>query len=225
MKTKKIFLICIGVFTSLLVMTQNAEKPAITFAVLAGPNFQNFSGKDFNGNDLNGSGIVGFHAGVNAQIRFVPDFYFQPGLLYSTKGAEIKDNLITGTYKLTYLELPLNLVYKSSLGSGYIMLGFGPYVGYGIKGNATYVTGSGSVDSKVEFKNVVEANDPLTNTYIKKLDVGANAFAGYEMAGGLFIQLNTQFGLINISPDDTRFPEGETALKNIGFGLSLGYRF
>jgi hypothetical protein len=31
--------------------------------------------------------------------------------------------------------------------------------------------------------------------------------------------------MININPKDNRFPEGKTAVKNTGFGLSVGYRF
>jgi hypothetical protein len=45
-------------------------------------------------------------------------------------------------YNLSYLELPLNFVYKGLLGTGYVMVGFGPYVGYGIMGKAKYVGGS-----------------------------------------------------------------------------------
>jgi len=77
----------------------------------------------------------------------------------------------------------------------------------------------------VEFKNEVATGDPLTTTYFKALDIGGNLFAGYEMAGGVFLQLNTQFGMVNILPDDNRIIESKAALKNIGFGLSLGYRF
>ncbi len=222
---KLILLLCINMFTGDLILAQNEGKVKTSFAVLGGANYQNLTGKDFNGDKLSSTGIIGFHAGVNAQIPIVPQFYFQPGLLYSTKGSKITDGDVTGNYNLSYIELPLNLVYKSQLGSGFVMIGFGPYVGYGIKGKATYESSLGSVESDVEFTNVVDASDPLTTTYFKALDIGGNLFAGYEMAGGIFIQLNTQFGMVNIHPEDNRYPGGETTLKNTGFGLSLGYRF
>lgn len=220
-----ILLSFIFMFSASSVIAQSNEKEKIGFAVLGGVNYQNFSAKDFNGDKLTGTGIIGFHAGINAQLRLAPEFYFQLGLLFSTKGSEITDGDVTGTYGLSYIELPLNLVYKSQLGSGFVMIGFGPYVGYAITGKANYDAGLGSVASDVEFKNVVEAGDPLTTTYFKALDIGGNLFTGYEMAGGIFIQLNTQFGMVNIHPEDNRFPGGESSLKNIGFGLSLGYRF
>jgi hypothetical protein len=57
------------------------------------------------------------------------------------------------------------------------------------------------------------------------MDVGANVFAGYEMGNGIFVQLNTQLGLVEINPTDKRIDNDETSLKNTGFGLSLGFRF
>jgi hypothetical protein len=57
------------------------------------------------------------------------------------------------------------------------------------------------------------------------LDAGANAFAGYEMASGIFVQLNTQFGLVSINPQDKRIVDDKSSVKNSGFGVSLGYRF
>jgi hypothetical protein len=48
------------------------------------------------------------------------------------------------------------------------------------------------------------------------------------MAGGLFLQLNAQLGLMKINPEDNRLVVmygEELSVKNTGFGLSLGYRF
>jgi hypothetical protein len=60
---------------------------------------------------------------------------------------------------------------------------------------------------------------------MKHLDVGANMFAGYELAGGLFFQLDTQFGMVKINPENQENSSDKTALRNTGFGLSIGYRF
>jgi hypothetical protein len=216
---------CLFLLFTTLVIAQSVDERKTRFALLGGVNFQNITGKDFFGDKVSSTGVFGFHAGLNAQILVAPQFYFQPGLLFSTKGAEISDTDVTERIRLSYLELPLNFVYKSQLGSGFIMIGFGPYVGYGISGNANYKSTLGSVDSDVVFTNVVELNDPITSTYFKALDIGGNLFFGYEMASGIFLQLNTQFGMININPEDNRFPGGKATLKNTGFGLSLGYRF
>jgi len=105
------------------------------------------------------------------------------------------------------------------------MIGFGPYVAYGIGGSVTNEGGDISLDTDVEFQNVVQLTDPLLTTYFKGLDAGGNVFAGYETAGGLFFQLNTQFGMVNISPENEWFPNDESVIRNTGFGLSVGYRF
>ncbi len=120
----------------------------------------------------------------------------------------------------------MNLVYKGLLGNGYVLVGFGPYAGYAFKGKNKLEGGSVSIENDIEFKNVLDANDPITTTYFKALDAGANVFAGYEMEGGLFFQLNTQLGLLNIHPEDNRLPgDNKSVVKNTGYGVSLGYRF
>ncbi len=225
MKARYFSIIVALTFTSAVAMAQSTEPGKGGVAVLGGINFQNFNGTDFNGDKLENELIPGFHAGLNVQIPIVPEFYFQPGLLFSTKGAKNVTGQLTSTYKLSYLELPLNLVYKSLVGSGYITLGFGPYVGYAVAGNVTYVTGSVEVKDDVVFTSEVNSGDPLLTPYFKAMDIGGNLFFGYEMAGGLLVQLNTQLGMVKINPDDMRIADNKTNVKNTGFGLSVGYRF
>jgi len=71
----------------------------------------------------------------------------------------------------------------------------------------------------------VESGDPILVAYFKAFDAGGNIFAGYQMAGGLFFQVNTQLGMLKINPEDRRIPDDKSSVKNTGFGLSLGYRF
>jgi hypothetical protein len=221
MKTRIAFFVFILTLFASMAMAQNSTA----FAILGGVNFQNLNGKTYLGSKLENDMIIGYHAGVNAQIPIASEFYFQPGLLFSTKGAKNTELGITSTYTLSYIELPLNLVYKGAIGSGYVMVGFGPYVSYGILGKSKLEGGGATVKSDIEFKNKLEPGDPVGTTYFRALDAGGNIFAGYETAGGLFFQLNAQLGMLEINPEDNRFPEGQTSVKNTGFGLSLGYRF
>lgn len=217
MKTRFFSLIAILILTGSLAMAQT-DNGKIAFGVLGGVNFQNLTGKDWDGSKLENDMIVGYHAGVSVQIPIVPQFYFQPGLLFSAKGGKWPDGT---TDKLSYIELPLNVVYKGLLGNGYVMIGIGPYVGYAIIGKSIV----DNVKSDVEFTKVVEVGDPVDVCYYKAFDAGANLFAGYELGNGIFFQLNTQLGLIKINPEDKRITDDETSVKNTGFGLSLGYRF
>lgn len=225
MNTRKILIALALLLSVTFAFAQSQQKGGSSFGILGGVNFQTFNGKDYDGDKLEYDMLIGFHAGVNVLIPLVPEFYFQPGLLFSTKGAKNTGSVMTSTYSISSIELPLNLVYRASLGNGYILLGFGPYVSYGMMGKAKHEGGSLSYEADIEFKNVVETGDPLTTSYFKAFDAGGNIFVGYEMAGGIFLQLNTQLGMLNIQPEDERRLNDESVTKNTGFGLSLGYRF
>jgi len=228
MKTKLIFLAFSLLISASLLNAQSSATGKTSFGILGGVNFQNLVGKDNDGNKFTNEMIIGYHAGINIQIPIAPEFYFQPGVIFSTKGAKNSYGSLTGTYNLSYIEMPLNLVYKGALGNGFVMVGFGPYVAYAIGGKSSIVDGSASLEKDIVFKNTVESGDDYLTVYARRFDAGGNIFAGYEMAGGLFIQLDTQFGMLEVNPEDQRliaeFSE-ELSIKNMGFGVSLGYRF
>jgi hypothetical protein len=215
MKTKILTLSAFLIFSTLALQAQ------INFGILGGVNFQNLNGKNISGDRLENDMILGYHAGVNVQIPIAPEFYFQPGLLITTKGAKNFAGSVADKHKISYIELPLNVVYKPLLGKGHLLLGFGPYVAFGIGGKGTL----GSNDVEMEFKKIVEASDPDGVLYYKALDAGANIFAGYELEGGIFLQLDTQLGMLKINPEDRRISSDKSSVKNTGFGLSIGYRF
>lgn len=195
-------------------MTVNAGRT--TFGLRAGVNLQNINGKDAAGNNLENSLNTGFHAGVNAEIPVGTGSYLQPGVLYSTKGAEWSNGIKT---TLNYVEIPVNFIYKPILGTGNMVLGFGPYAAFGLGGKAKYPNGNeGDISFDEEF-NTAE------NTYeqFKGFDAGANVLAGYEFANRVSVQLNAQLGLVDINPE--RSGNDQTRWRNTGFGLSLGYRF
>jgi hypothetical protein len=227
MKTRFLTILTIVALSITMASAQGTDK--MSFGILGGVNFQNLNGKDAGGDKLTNEMIIGYHAGVNVQIPIAPQFYFQPGLIFSTKGAKNNSSILgvdyTTTTKLSYVEMPLNLVYKALLGNGYFMLGFGPYVGYGIAGKVVTEGGSISLDQDIEFQNVVETTDDMTVPYYKALDFGGNIFAGYEMSNGIFAQFNTQLGMVKINPEYKILSDDKSIVKNTGFGLSLGYRF
>jgi hypothetical protein len=223
MKIKLFSLALVMAFSATIAMAQTKNKTA--FAILGGVNFQNFNGKDVSGDKITNDIIIGYHGGLNVQIPIVPEFFFQPGLLFSTKGSKNSGTILTRKYNLSYIELPLNFVYKGLLGNGSVMVGFGPYAGYAIGGKLTTEDGGLSLKTDIDFQNVVEISDPLLATYFKALDIGGNIFAGYEMSNGIFLQLNAQMGMVKINPEDKRLSESKLSIKNTGFGLSVGYRF
>lgn len=221
MKNRKISIIMIVLLSASFMFAQETSK--ISFAILGGANFQNLNGSDITGGKLNNDMLLGFHAGVNAAIQIAPEFYFQPGLMFVTKGAKNSVGSYTGTTTLNYIELPLNVVYKAALGNGFIMLGFGPYVAYGIGGKYKGELGPFTGEKDIVFQGIADSNDSYYN--YKAFDAGANIFFGYEMAGGIFLQLDAQYGMLNINPEYKGLTSDKSVTNNTGFGLSLGYRF
>ena len=218
MKTKILSVLIVAIITA---FTAQAQDSGMRVGILGGVNLQNLTGEDYDGEKLDMKLSPGFHVGVNLMIPIAPDFNFQPGLLFSGKGAKSEEGSTDATIKLSYIELPLNLLYRAQLGEGYVMIGFGPYLGYGIGGKIK----SEGVEIDVKFKNEVGSGDPDNVAYFKGFDAGANIFVGYEMSSGLFLQLNSQLGLLNISPDYVGETGDSGTIKNTGFGLSVGYRF
>jgi len=229
MKKKTAFSICM-VLISFLGISQENQRNIL--GIRAGINFQNINGKEFDGSTTDNDMKMGFHAGITAQFPIATDFYFQSGILFSTKGAtqkaSISGNSIKSTVTLGYLEVPFNLLYKPVLGSGRLLLGFGPYIGYGITGNSKYETSgtdNGSSERDVIYTSEVNATDNNGNIYFKPFDAGANLLFGYEFSNRVSAQLNTQLGLVKINPEYNGVADDKRAYKNTGFGVSIGYLF
>jgi hypothetical protein len=221
MNTKTIMLAAATFFSVTLFaqeMTVTANKT--TFGIRAGVNFQNINGKDQGDNKLENDLTTGFHAGINAEIPVGTGSYIQPGVLYTMKGAKNFENN-NGTIdkvKLSYIDIPVNFIYKPVLGTGNMVLGFGPYVGFGIGGKVE----NGSSEIDIEF---TDSRAQTEAHKFKRMDAGANFLAGYEFANKLSFQLNAQLGLVDINPEITNASSDKTNWRNTGWGISLGYRF
>lgn len=213
MKTRSLLLLT----TTLLFTTCLSAQT--TFGLRGGINFYSNSTKDADGDKAETKLITGFNIGANAEIPVGIDFFVQPGILFTTKGGKSKEN-DTKTV-ISYIEIPVNFLYKADLGSGKVLLGFGPYLAFGVGGKMEAPNGD-EVD--VKFTNEVQADDPVAY-YLKRMDAGANFLAGYEWASRFSVQLNAGLGLANIQPKVEGFDIGESSIKNTGFGVSVGYRF
>jgi hypothetical protein len=217
MKTKALLL---ALATTALVVNAKAQT---TFGIRAGVNFQNINGEDPDGDDLDLKMKTGFHIGVNAEIPVATDFYVQPGVLFSTKGAKSKVD-DDAKINLSYIEVPINFVYKPTLGTGKLILGIGPYVAFAVGGKVSDANGN---DKDIEFENEITLTQYGTGTpYARRLDVGGNLLAGYEFSNKFSFQLNAQLGMAKINSEITGpGVDDDTKWKNTGFGVSLGYRF
>ena len=182
-------------------------------------NMFNLSEEDLLGDKVKNKMIPTFDAGVFLEIPLVPEFYIRPELLFAQKGGEYEGVHETKA-RINYLELPVLFLYKGGLGDSHVLLGFGPYVSYGLMGKVK----SDAAELDVKFKSDVKLTDVLSALYVKPFDFGATIMAGYEFSGGLSFALNASLGLSDIEPK-VAGKELDSSIKNVGFGLSLGYRF
>ena len=196
-----------------------------TFGIRFGGHLTKVIGKDFFGNALGQDFKLGAGIGVNVEILIAPNFYFQPGLLFSNKGSKITQTVntatVTSTSYITYIEMPLNLMFKPQFGSGHLLIGLGPYIAYGIIGQVRNKPGT---SEKIQFKSTVTNADPDDN-YLKPFDAGASMLIGYQFKTRFSVQLNVQRGFIGIEPTFDDEPDDKSSYKNMGFGVSIGYRF
>lgn len=221
---KKIFFLTVLFFTGTVYMVSaqstKATASGVSFGIRAGVNLQNVNGRDFNDNKLENKLVPRLQAGVVANIPLADEFYIQPGVLFSGKGAKEKGS--NDNVNVSYLDIPVTFLFKPLLGSGHLLLGVGPYVGFAVAGKVTEPDGD---KTTIRFKNTITAAEAISDPYFRRMDAGANLLFGYELSNNLSIQLNSQLGLAKINPEIEGVTNNKTALRNTGFGLSLGYRF
>lgn len=203
----------------------NATSNAQTSITLrAGGGLQNINGKDANGSTSKNNVIPAYHFGILMNFGLVDDFSIQTGAIFATKGTKIKDDYLgtprTRTIHLNYIELPVSFFYKPIIGKNKLLLGFGPYVGFGLSGK---IKSNLQEDEKIIWQNSVGTNQTGHN-YFRRIESGANFLFGMEFFEHLQLQLNAQLGLTKINPTDARIADDKTIMKNTGFGISLGWK-
>lgn len=193
----------------LLVATAQAQT---TFSVgpRVGLNMTSAHFPEANGSSY--TGRAGFEAGLTSSVQF-SHFSVQPSVLFSQKGYKASGRLPSfdtpvtyeGEVRLTYLTVPLNLVFTLGRdGQGLQVFG-GPYVSLLVGGNYAQRTHVGpyfgnapydeETSGKVKPASVVTDSD---NRYSRRFDTGLQAGLGYRL-GGFQLQASYSLGLRNLA--------------------------
>jgi OmpA-OmpF porin, OOP family len=194
----------------------------------------------------NYSGRNGVHLGFMADLRFNDrsNFYFQPSVLFFTKGRNYKtrpvdttivfkrgfgleDSLVNTVYLQTqkqfinYIDIPLNVVYKLKLGKkANFIIGGGPYVSFFYDGLHQ------KDDIVVDVKFTSEENKDLpvgkgAGKY-SILNYGINGLAGFEF-GRVFLTANYSRGLNDFyEPSDYTATNYKHEVMGATLGIFLG---
>jgi hypothetical protein len=212
--------LCLAMGMSLLIPTAYAQSHmGIEGSLSAG---------DISGNADGGpSGILrqdktprlAFGGGVWADIRWSDYIDFQPHLDLTPRGAALRQNgQNTGHIHMTYLELPLRLMYRIPVGYDDLFFGGGVYGAVGLRGTYKVTVNTPALhdlDGDIQFDDP----DATSGLHMKALDVGFTAGASYQFSFGLVLHLNYEEGLVNIAPD------GEGSIRNQDLSLGIGYLF
>lgn len=214
-----------------LVMIILCFASATSFAQLklgiqAGYNVSQFVDQGSNQQYYHLSSINTFQLGLAAEQLLSKHFFLESGLIFIQKGGFKEPTYFTNykgsttTTKISYLQLPLNLAYKTELTKNIKLLaGSGIYIATGIsgseKGTDTTTGVNITVDNKVRFTN--SSSYVNNSTSIKPFDLGFNVNAGIEWKKFQFIA-NFSRGFGNISP-----LTGSTKFLNQNFGVSIAY--
>lgn len=131
---------------------------------------------------------VGFQLGLTLEAPISEALYFNTALLYTSKPYKYTI-IVEFTDINNFLELPLNIEYKESIGDANIFVEAGPYLAYGL--SSKIKTGDTTLDRDYGS----DSDD------IKRLDAGLNFGAGVEFEK-LRLGLNYAIGLTSLSNDD-----------------------
>ena len=119
--------------------TLNFTNAQTQIGITAGANFSYAYIEDDIGNTSKTGYIPGLRVGLTVDVPLFSVFYLQPAAIYSQKGFTQDYNWFSGMdnefdASVSYIEVPINLLYKSEWGSGSLVLGAGPYFAYGLGG-------------------------------------------------------------------------------------------
>lgn len=140
----------------------------------------------------------GFNIGIIAETPFFNShrLYFLTGMKYVNKGQHFFSSYDTsstirsvkGRHFVNYMEVPVNLVFKSSIGANSkLVMGAGPYVSFLFSGReATQTTFS---NGQVVVSENTSLKLPRSEAKYRNVDAGVNAFAGLEF-GKFFMNAN-----------------------------------
>ncbi|TDX00205.1 outer membrane protein with beta-barrel domain [Dinghuibacter silviterrae] len=157
--------------------------------------------------------------GIWADFRWSDYIDFQPHINITPKGAEIWQNgQNTGHVHVTYLDVPLRLMYRVPVGYDDFFFGGGVYGALGLRG--TYQVSTNTLPMH-DLGGDIQFNDPdgITGLHMKPWDAGYTAALSYQFSFGLTLHLDYEHGFVNIAP------EGTGRIQNQGLSLGIGYLF
>lgn len=210
----KRMIIVLSVLILALPFTVLAQKARVGLS--GGISLAKITGKT-DGEDFNTEYKSGLMGGMILDVPLNKRVSFQPGVYYIQKGWTDKrpyPGLIEKSYTaLRYAETQLNFVYNAS-GKNNIYVGAGPSVSFNLPSKSVTEIDGVKSETSITFGKLI-AND------LKGIDYGANFLAGFRFSSGVFITVNYNMGIRDLTPIKT---DG-FKINSSYIGIQLGYLF
>lgn len=193
-------------FAIVILLVTSQVQGQIKFGPEIGLNFSQMNMKS-SGTEYTPKTLMGFHIGLISEFSLSENLFVQPGILYSSKGSKFDIMGTEAEVSPSYIEIPINLMYKFNLGAPKVFILAGPYIAYGI---------GGKIKVAGQTQDIQFGSD--SNSDMKPLDYGLSFGAGVEIAN---IELSARYelGLANLAPQDP----SNNKFTNKVFAISLAY--
>lgn len=231
MKMKKTIYCAILAITAYAgAIAQSGKSSAI---LRAGVNLANVSVTDNGGID-DAKMLTSFQVGIIGDLNVTSFLAIQPGLIFTGKGTKTQSgnqgdaNFYKATINPYYLELPVNLVFKTPTGPTKFFAGAGPYIAMGIAGknkvNGSVLGNSFSSEEKIDWSN----DDPTTTDFeegaglgiMKRFDYGLNGLVGVE-TDKLVLSANYGLGLAKLQSGNGSGDDNNNKHRVLSFTLGF----
>lgn len=219
----------VSYFLGLLLTLLLTQTATAQLGIKAGINLTSLSEEPAESSiqDFEEESILGFQAGLVAEIPVSEAFAIQPELLWVQKGGRRLYELAGSSYEqrvtYNYVQVPVLAKVKAGEtdGSGLGLYFFGgPFVGYALDGKVEQDLTVAGVTTESEFD--IEFDDKDNQ---RRIDWGATFGLGANL-GALFIDLRYDLGINNMLDDDANNNnDNDPYLRTRGIGLTAGFVF
>jgi hypothetical protein len=225
-------ILCVALF-SLLAITSHAQKKS-SVILRGGVNFANIS-INSDGDVDDAKTLTSFQAGIIGDLYLAPILYLQPGVIFTGKGSKTKvgeegdANWYKSTTNPFYIEVPVNLVFKTPGKSIRLFAGAGPYVGIGIAGNRKLEGAVAGVAFESKDKIEFSDDDPTTLDFeegagfgiLKRFDYGLNGLLGIETSN---MVIGAHYGLGLAKLQSGSDSDEDRNNKHRVFSVTVGFK-
>ncbi|MFY8180302.1 MAG: porin family protein [Flavobacterium sp.] len=180
------------VFVFLFFLNSNLIYSQYNFGLKSGLNFANVKG------NIDEKTKTSVYLGLYSKIKLNEMFNFQPEIVYSRQGYNLKGISNKLRYNFDYINVPLMFAFKDLEN---FHLEFGPQFGLLLKSE---------IKDNLDLKKV-------TTNFDFGFNIGANAFVTKK----LFINLRYNLGFININHEDNTDLNIRNSILSLGVGYDL----